>query len=409
MFSMEGILHYIWQHRIFPPQEMFTTDGRRLEVLDVGTHNLGSGPDFFNAKLKIDGILWAGNVEMHSVASDWFRHGHDKDEAYDNTILHVVAEDDTSVLTRAGNSPAQLVLTVPDSIRERYDELSRTMDYPRCHRLVCGMLPMKIHAWMDALLVERLMQRSEAVLGRVERFQGDWERATFVTLARTFGFGLNGDAFERWAERVPLQAAGKHRDHLEQVAAIFLGVSGLLERCPSNPGVLELSPDMLQREWRFLSAKFQLSETVPPSVWRHMRIRPQNFPEVRILHLARLFHEDKCSLRRFLEVDDVQTLAKSLRPCGITESACRLLVINTIVPVLYAYGIQHRDEALKERAISFLEALPAEENYIMRQWRSCGLEVSSAADSQALIQLKREYCERQGCLRCRFGQEFLAL
>ena len=388
---------------------MFTTDGRRLEVLDVGTHNLGSGPDFFNAKLKIDGILWVGNVEMHSVASDWFRHGHDKDEAYDNTILHVVAEDDTSVLTRAGNRPAQFVLTVPDSIRERYDELSRTMDYPRCHRLVCGMLPMKIHAWMDALLVERLMQRSEAVIGRVERFQGDWERATFVTTARTFGFGLNGDAFERWAEHVPLQAVGKHRDHLEQVAAIFLGVSGLLERCPSDSGMPELSPDVLQREWRFLSVKFQLSERVPPSLWRHMRIRPQNFPEVRILHLARLFHEDKCSLRRFLEVDDVQTLAKSLRPCGITESACRLLVINTIVPVLYAYGILHRDEAMKERAISFLEALPAEENYIMRQWRSCGLEVSSAADSQALIQLKREYCDRQGCLRCRFGQEFLSV
>ncbi|MBP5196091.1 MAG: DUF2851 family protein [Bacteroidaceae bacterium] len=406
---MEGILHYIWHHRIFPPEELHTTDGRRLEVIDVGTHNLASGPDFFNAKVKIDGVMWAGNVEMHMQASDWFRHGHDKDEAYDNTILHVVAEDDTSVLTRAGNRPAQFVLTVPDSIRERYDELSRTMDYPRCHRLVCGMLPMKIHAWMDALLVERLMQRSEAVIGRVERFQGDWERATFVTTARTFGFGLNGDAFERWAEHVPLQAVGKHRDHLEQVAAIFLGVSGLLERCPSDSGMPELSPDVLQREWRFLSVKFQLSERVPPSLWRHMRIRPQNFPEVRILHLARLFHEDKCSLHRFLELADVSSLSRNLRPCGITEAVSRLLVINAVVPVLYAYGIQHRDEALKEKAIGFLEGLPAEENYIMRQWRSCGLEVSSAADSQALIQLKREYCDRQGCLRCRFGQEFLSV
>lgn len=406
---MEGILHYIWHHRIFPPEELHTTDGRRLEVIDVGVHNLASGPDFFNAKVKIDGVMWAGNVEMHMQASDWFRHGHEKDEAYDNTILHVVAEDDAQAVTHSGSRPAQFVLRIPESILARYEELSRTMDYPRCHRLVREMEAMKVHAWMDALLVERLMQRSEAVLGRVELYFGDWERATFVTHARAFGFGLNGDAFELWAKHVPLQAAAKHRDHLEQVAAIFLGVAGLLERCPSNADAPMLTREVLQREWKFLSAKFQLSDSVAAPQWRYMRTRPQNFPEVRVLQLARLFHEDKCSLHRFLELADVSSLSRNLRPCGITEAVSRLLVINAVVPVLYAYGIQHRDEALKEKAIGFLEGLPAEENYIMRQWRSCGLEVSSAADSQALIQLKREYCDRQGCLRCRFGQEFLSV
>ena len=406
---MEGLLHYIWANRIFPATEMRTTDGRLLEVLDVGQHNRDQGSDFFNAKIRLDGTLWVGNVEIHEKSSDWFRHGHDKDSFYDNTVLHVIAVDDAQALTSNGLSPAQFVLTIPDGILERYDELRRTMDYPRCHRLVGGMEPLKVHAWMDALLVERLMERSERVLGKVERFRGDWERATFVTLARTFGFGLNGDAFERWAEHVPLQAAGKHRDHLEQVAAILLGMAGLLERCPSNTAASQLTPEVLQREWRFLSAKFQLSETMSPSVWRHMRIRPQNFPEVRILHLARLFHEDRCSLHRFLEVDDVSAFAGTLRPCGITEATCRLLVINTVVPVLYAYGIQHRDEGLRDKAIAFLEALPAEENYIMRQWKACGLSVSSAADSQALIQLKREYCDRRRCLHCRFGHEFLSV
>lgn len=406
---MEGLLHYIWANRIFPATEMRTTDGRLLEILDVGQHNRNQGPDFFNAKISLDGTLWVGNVEIHVRAGDWFRHGHDRDAAYDNTVLHVVLTDDAQALTHSGLTPAQYVLTVPDGLRARYEELSAEQDYPRCHRHVGEMEPMKMHAWMDALLVERLMERSEKVLGRVDRFRGDWERATFVTLARTFGFGLNGDAFERWAEHVPLQAAGKHRDHLEQVAALFLGMAGLLERCPSNPAAPQLTPDVLQREWRFLSAKFRLSETMSPSLWRHMRIRPQNFPEVRILHLAHLFHEDRCSLHRFLEVDDVSALATTLRPCGITEATCRLLFINTVVPVLYAYGIQHRDEVMKERALSFLEQLPAEDNHIMRQWNACGLGVSSAADSQALIQLKREYCDRRRCLHCRFGHEFLSV
>lgn len=280
---------------------------------------------------------------------------------------------------------------------------------PCCRLPLDSVEPMKVHAWLDALLVERLMERSAKVLGRVERFRGDWEKATFVTLARTFGFGLNGDAFERWAEHVPLQAVGKHRDHLEQVAAIFLGMAGLLERCPSDSAASPLTPDVLQREWRFLSAKFRLSEAVSPSVWRHMRIRPQNFPEVRILQLARLFHENRCSLHRLLEVDDVSAFAATLRPCGITEATCRLLVVNTVIPLLYAYGIWHKEEPLKERALSFLEALPAEDNRIMRQWKACGLSVSSAADSQALLQLKREYCDRRRCPQCRFGHEFLSV
>ena len=152
---------------------------------------------------------------------------------------------------------------------------------------------MKVHAWMDALLVERLMERSEKVLGRVERFRGDWERATFVTLARTFGFGLNGDAFERWAEYVPLQAVGKHRDHLEQVAAIFLGLAGFLEQPHQWPERTGLSDEILRREWKFLSAKFSLAFPQEPLPWTHANMRPQSFPERRLVQLARLFHDGR--------------------------------------------------------------------------------------------------------------------
>ncbi len=274
-----------------------------------------------------------------------------------------------------------------------------------CRLPLDSVEPLKVHAWMDALLVERLMERSERVLGKVERFRGDWERATFVTLARTFGFGLNGDAFERWAEHVPLQAAGKHRDHLEQVAAIFLGLAGFLEQPHQWPERTGLSDEVLRREWKFLSAKFSLASPQEPLPWTHANMRPQNFPERRIVQLARLFHDGRSNLRPLLEATETESLISGFCTIGFSEGSARLIVINAIVPLLYAYGIQHQDEAMKERALSILEQLPPEDNHIMRQWKACGLSVSSAADSQALIQLKREYCDRQGCLRCRLNEE----
>lgn len=406
---MEGLLHYIWANRIFPATEMRTTDGRLLEILDVGQHNRNQGPDFFNAKISLDGTLWVGNVEIHVRAGDWFRHGHDRDAAYDNTVLHAVLTDDAQALTHGGLAPAQYVLTVPDGLRARYEELSTEQDYPRCHRHVGGMEPMKMHAWMDALLVERLMERSERMLERIKHFGGDWERVAFIALSRSFGFGLNGDAFEMWAGRVPLQAVGRHRDRWEQVAAIFLGLAGFLEQPHQWPARSGLSDEVLRREWQFLSAKFSLPEAMPSSLWRHMRIRPRNFPEQRIIQLARLYHEGRCGLRSLLESESLPAVLSAFCASGLSEGSARLMVINAVVPLLYAYGIQHQDEAMKERALSFLEQLPAEDNYILRQWKACGLSVSSAADSQALIQLKREYCDRRRCLHCRFGHEYLSV
>ena len=406
---MEGVLHYIWQHRIFPAAELHTTDGRLLEIIDVGIHNRNQGPDFFNAKIRLDGILWAGNVEIHSDASEWFKHGHDKDCAYDNTILHVVEHDDAVVVTSAGSTPAQFVLRIPERIRERCEELSATIDYPRCHRLVRRMEQIKVHAWMDALLVERLAERSKKVLERLSQFGGDWEKTTFVTLSRAFGFGLNGDTFEVWAGSIPLQAVGKHRDNLIQVAAFFLGMAGLIERSTKTKETPELTQEALMREWTFLSTKFQLSTPMQATSWRHMRIRPRNFPEVRIVHLARLFHAGCVTLSRILDLQDTETLFTDFRSCGISEDACRLLVINAVVPLLYAYGRYHADETLCDRALSFLDGLPAEDNYILRQWRACGLSADTAADSQALMQLKREYCDLRKCMSCRFGHEFLSI
>ena len=402
---MERLLHYVWKHKMLPLKTLMTENGQEVEVIDPGLHNHDQGPDFFNAKIRLGGTLWAGNVEVHLRSSDWYRHGHDNDPAYNSVILHVVGEIDEEVRNAEGKTLPQVQLDIPQKIRQSYEELCRTEDYPRCHRIIPSVPQLRVHQWMDALLVERLKERSELVAERAERTGGDWERATFVTLSRSFGFGLNGDAFERWAMRIPLQAAGKHRDNLLQIEALFLGMAGLIEEVKMVKDEEEI--ERLQQEFAFLKHKFSLGESMQRSDWRLLRTRPQNFPFIRILQIAELYHNGKAQMSKLLEAKDIKELQQSLTVKGTTASSRRLLIINTVVPLLFAYGRHIGDEDICMRAVRLLEELPAENNFILRQWQACGLKVGTAADSQALIQLKRQYCDRIDCLRCRFGYEYL--
>ena len=402
---MERLLHYVWKHKMLPLKTLTTSDGQEVEVIDPGLHNHNQGPDFFNAKIRLGGMLWAGNVEVHLRSSDWYRHSHDSDPAYNSVILHVVGEIDGEVRNAEGKTLPQVQLDIPQKIRQNYEELCRTEDYPRCHRIIPSVPQLKVHQWMDALLVERLKERSELVAERAERTGGDWERATFVTLSRSFGFGLNGDAFERWAMRIPLQAAGKHRDNLFQIEALFLGMAGLIEEVKMVKDEAEV--ERLQQEFAYLKHKFSLGESMQRSDWRFLRTRPQNFPFMRILQIAELYHNGKAQMSKLLEAKDIKELQQSLTVKGTTASSRRLLIINTVVPLLFAYGRHIGDEDICMRAVRLLEELPAENNFILRQWQACGLKVGTAADSQSLIQLKRQYCDRIDCLRCRFGYEYL--
>ena len=403
---MERLLHYIWKHRILPLRTLFTTDGREVEVLDPGLANQNQGPDFFNAKVSIGGNVWAGNVEVHVRSSDWFRHGHESDPAYNNTILHVVKHADGEVTTQDGHVPPQVELAVPGYVEENYHELCLTEDYPRCHRVVPYIPPLKVHAWMDALLAERIRERAARLTAMVDGMNGDWERATFVTLCRSFGFGLNGDTFEKWACSIPMGAAGKHRDDLLQVEALFLGMAGLLD---TGSGLPDAETERRKREFAFLAHKFSLTPAMDSSDWKYLRTRPRNFPHVRIRQIAMLYHKGIMRMSSLVEAPDIENLDKVLAGGGISAGSRRLLMINTIVPLLYAYGTAHADEDMRQRALSLPEQIPAEDNHILRLWKQCGLTVSTAADSQALIQLKREYCDRKDCLRCRFAYEYLKM
>lgn len=403
---MERLLHYIWKHRILPLRTLFTTDGREVEVLDPGLANQNQGPDFFNAKVRIGGNVWAGNVEVHVRSSDWFRHGHESDPAYNNTILHVVKHADGEVTTQDGHVPPQVELAVPGYVEENYHELCLTEDYPRCHRVVPYIPPLKVHAWMDALLAERIRERAARLTAMVDGMNGDWERATFVTLCRGFGFGLNGDTFEKWACSIPMGAAGKHRDDLLQVEALFLGMAGLLD---TGSGLPDAGTERRKREFAFLAHKFSLTPAMDSSDWKYLRTRPRNFPHVRIRQIAMLYHKGIMRMSSLIEAPDIGHLDKALAGGGISAGSRRLLMINTIVPLLYAYGATHADEDMMQRALSLPEQIPAEDNHILRLWKQCGLTVGTAADSQALIQLKREYCDRKDCLRCRFAYEYLKM
>ena len=401
-----------------------TTTGEPVEVIDAGLPNTNAGPDFFNAKLKIGGTLWVGNIEVHTLASDWMRHGHDKDAAYDNVILHVAETVDCEAFRANGVPVPQLQLPCPDPVRQRYDELSHAEIYPPCYSILSSLPKLTVHSWLSALQVERFEQKARVIATRLERCNNHWEDVFFITLARNFGFGLNGDAFEAWASRLPFRAIDKHRDDLFQVEAFFFGQAGLLdEELPDADGYYL----KLQKEFRYLQHKFELSVPMTATQWRFLRLRPGNFPHVRLAQLANLYYKERSLFSRIMEADTLEAVRKLLtvttspyweehfnfrkvsssREKQVGKNAQNLIIINTVIPFLYAYGLHKADELLCERATGFLESLKAEDNHIIRHWSGAGLPVSTAADSQALLQLQKEYCDKKDCLRCRFGFEYL--
>ena len=284
-----------------------------------------------------------------------------------------------------------------------------------------------IHSWMSALGAERIDDKASAIKRRVEASGGSWEKAFFITLARSFGFGVNSDAFEQWATALPLMQVAHHRDHAMQVEAFFLGTAGLLDASAMPPRQREaaLGDDYfneLQREYEYLARKFSLT-AMPRTAWRFMRLRPQNSPYIRLVQLAALYgsrHADMSKVLSCTTIDEVAAAmdtevsaywrthytfgsVSSENAKRLSAASVRLITLNTVAPMLYAYGQHRRNEELMQRADSLTEALPPEDNACIRLWRECGVKAENAADTQALLQLQRNYCEKKDCLRCRFG------
>ncbi|GHT76387.1 hypothetical protein FACS189413_00700 [Bacteroidia bacterium] len=420
---MEALLHYIWKHRNYLPSQFQTTCGQTLEIIDPGIYNSDAGPDFFNAKIKIDGEIWAGNIEIHTCSSDWYKHKHHLDNAYNSVILHIVESvDKEEIITKSGRKIPQFILKIPDHIRMNYQYLLKQENPVPCLSRIREIPAIYWSDWKNTLTIERLERKTQTIFDLLDEYHDDWNEIFYITLARNFGFGINNDAFERLAKSLPFKYILKHCDSPQQIEALFLGQAGLLE----NDSFSDEYYRQLKNEYRFLSQKYNL-KPLDASIFKSLRIRPNNFPHIKLVQLAgfitkgqTLFSQilEKNSLKEFqsLFVSEVNEYWENhyhfektspRKKKSLSLSAIHILLINTVVPVLFAYGKRKNMEIFIQKALELLENIPPERNHIITYFEKYGVKSLHAADSQALIQLKRVYCEAKKCIYCRMGHRLL--
>jgi hypothetical protein len=424
----EEFLHYVWKYRLYNSDELTDTQGNRIEVLAPGEYNRDSGPDFFNARLRIGDTIWAGNIEIHIKSSDWFRHGHHNDPVYNNVILHVVAEEDTPAITQSGHTLPGVLLQISTGVYDKYLEYSNNPMVIACQADINQLDQSFISHWLNYLVVERLQEKTGAIGDILTETGHDWEETMYRLMARYFGARVNTDNFERLARLLPLRLIRKHADNRLQVEALLYGMAGMLGGDLFRDAVGEPYFSALSREFRVLSRKYSL---VPMHgwLWKFHRLRPAGFPTIRLSQLAALMSRGRPLFSEITEIKPVDRLMELLdEPAsdywrthytfGIEsvqrtghqgEASINIVIINVVVPMLFVYG-KHRDSNLHcERALDILEELKPEKNRITEEWERIGIRPSSALESQALNTLLNAYCRHRRCLECRLGQKLIGM
>lgn len=418
----EEFLHYLWQLGKFDLHDLRTTEGLPITILRRGQLNHNAGPDFLNGSIKIGKLHWEGNIEIHIRSGEWNDHKHDTDEAYNNVILHVVLEKDKEVYTKAGNRIPTLELRdrVPAGILGRYKALSASLEDIPCHKQLPKLDQLRITHWLERLAVQRLEHKSNRILKVFHHYQKDWEQTAFHLWGKYMGGKVNEAAFSELAERVDVRILWKNKPFIQQLEAYLFGMAGLL---PLDTA--EVYPNLLKREYAFLEKKWKL-KSMRTVNWRFFRMRPSNFPTIRIAQLAKIYHEKGRWLPWLLEAG-VEELEEVLRAkpsiywqdhylfgrksenanTTVGKQQFNKLLINVVIPLRFAYAGYHDNTNLKLEALDLLEQLPAENNRIVRDWKEKGIHSGSAMDSQALIELKTNWCRERQCLKCEFGNYFL--
>lgn len=391
--NMEELMYYVWQQRMF--QSIQTIDETEIEIIHPGLRNLDAGPDFFNAKIRIDGTLWAGNVEMHVKSSDWFRHHHHDDRSYDSVILHVVLQADAEIKLHDGEIVKTAVMKIPNEVMEKFQSLTskNTLSFSaiNCKNELSTIPSIILHDWQTSLAIQRMLNKAKKVKDIIEDKQKSWPEAFYVMFARALGTGINSDACERLARSLPYAFLQKHFDNQMQVEALLLGQAGLIE----DPA--------LKAEYDFLCAKYNL-QPIQKVAWKLARIRPQASPVIRLKALAWLLCNHHNLLSDIMDCKDIDALTKLLTVPNLLGIATTCsLIINSVIPILLAYAQWQVDNDLCEKAMNLLDSLPAESNRFMDYWIECGIPLRNALDSQAMLQLYKEYCEPHKCMRCRLG------
>lgn len=419
----EDFLHYIWKHKKFCQTDLKTVNQETIEISSVGEHNLNAGPDFFNAKLRIDEQLWAGNVEIHIKSSDWFLHNHEQDKAYDNVILHVVWEHDAEVFRKDNSVIPTLEIKdyVSTSALENYRKLfNANQNWINCENDFASVDDFTISNWLERLYFERLERKSKDVLDLLEASKNDWEDVLFKMLAKSFGLKVNGVAFLSLANSFDFSILRKSQSKLISTEALLFGQSGLLEDAVEEPYY-----QSLQKEYQFLKQKFSLDNSfvVSPSFFR---LRPNNFPTIRLSQLANTFHTHQNLFSKVIEAKSIEDIYKVFsvetsefwrthytfsKASKVTKKATskafiNLLIINTIIPIKFSYA-KFQGKSVEDDILKLIEALPSEKNNIVDKFNSLKNVSKHALQSQALIQLKNEYCDKNKCLKCAIGSKLL--
>ena len=403
----EIVLHYIWEHCLWAGFEHQTTDGRKVEILSVGEHNRDAGPDYNHARIKIDGHEWVGNIEIHVCSSDWLRHHHHVDKAYDNVILHVVRTADKPIYNARGELVPQCELQYPsdkDYLSALFDsaqKMDSAMSRIGCAEQLVRDPELISKGWRKSLLRKRLECKRASIERLLEITKGSWEHALYISLARNFGFHTNSLPFEQLAINTPLSYLQKHRNNLFQLTALLMGQAGLLTGERVNGLMYERS---LLKEYDFLRTKFNLTP-LDGSIWKHARMRPQNSPELRIRQFAQLLYQSESLLSKILDTDDLKELEQLFAVDKIGKSSIEILLINTVLPYKYAYALYKNNAVKAERVMALMEHIPAENNTIIRQWKVLGQQINNAADTQALLHLYQNYCQHHECINCEVGYQ----
>ena len=433
----ERLLQFIWQFQYFNKNELTTAEGEVVQVIVPGQHNINQGPDFSNSKILIGNTTWAGTIELHIKTSDWIKHKHQQDKNYNNVILHVVWEDDGSRSGLQNSVPVQernrvpltdqpivpvieLQSRVSKLLLQRYEELMLSTAFIPCEKSIHSVRDITWRSWKERLLIERLLRKAGIVETYLQQNNYHWEETFWWMLARNFGMKVNAEAFEAIARSIPLSILAKHKNQIHQLEALILGQAGLLKE-----SFEEDYPKLLQKEYKFLQSKYDLQPIQLPLF--SLRMRPGNFPAIRLAELAMLVNESAHlfskikeavsakEIKQFFEVtandywhyhyqfDEASAFKKKRTGTSMIDN----IIINTVAPVLFAYGSYHTENKYKDKALQCLEEIASEKNLITRGFEQLNIENKNAWDSQALIELKNEYCNRKRCLECSVGNSIL--
>lgn len=416
----ESFLHYVWRHRLYRFVDLTTVTGQSLKIIHPGFPHTDAGPDFKQAIVKIDDITWAGDVEIHILSSDWLKHGHQQDQKYQSVILHVVYDNDMDIYRSSQEKYPTLELKehIPDDLLNRYREMSLAENELPCRSLLSEIDSLRFSSFLSAMTMERLLKRQKLVLDIVDLCTGNWEEAFFRLLVSNFGFKTNTPAFELLSKSIPYSSIVKHAGSKLQVYALIFGQAGMLQTEMDDPYF-----QSLQSEYHYLQYKYKLVP-LSPRHWSYLRLRPRNFPCIRLAQLSELIHTVPDLFHRLIHEElgeheleklicctpDVywQTHYKFGKPVKarcitLGKDSLYLLLINTMVPLLFSYAAFHGKEELQIRAVSMLEDIPFEENRITRYYKEAGFPAKGALYSQAILELKARYCTSKKCLDCPVG------